>query len=391
LQEAAEKAKRQSLWTRDFILVSLANLGVFMGLHMLMPVIPVYAIELGGSETWAGFIAGGFTLSVVLIRPLAGNLLDRQGRKGVYLVGILLFLSCTLAYYWVPSLLTLFALRFLHGFGWGISSTGASTIATDIIPKSRMGEGMGFFGLTGTLSMAVAPALGLGLMSGYGFDTVFTVAVVFVVLAFLIALPIKCLQLEPNDRSVKTGIIEKAAITPGIIILFLTITYGSIVTFIALYGAQRQVENIGLFFSAYALSLLFSRPYFGRLADRKGYAAAVLPGILAVFVAILLLYLAHSLLVFLLAGFIYGIGFGGTQPALQAMAVRNVEPSRRGAANATFFLGFDFGIGFGSIAWGLLVDILGYEYIYLLALIPTLIALVLFLKASGKASLKALG
>jgi MFS family permease len=380
--------KQQPLWTRDFILISLANFCVFMGLHMLMPVIPVYTIELGGSETWAGFIAGGFTLSVVLIRPLVGNLLDRQGRKGVYLIGILFFLLCTLAYHWVPSILTLLALRFLHGFGWGTSSTGASTIATDIIPKARMGEGMGYFGLTGTLSMAIAPALGLGLMDGYGFNSVFTGAVFFALVAFFIALPINCMKIEPNARSVKSSIIEKAALTPGMIALFLTITYGSIITFIALYGAERQVENIGLFFSAYALSLLFCRPYFGRLADRKGYAAAVLPGILAVFLAIVILYLAHSLLAFMIAGFIYGIGFGGTQPALQAMAVRDVDPSRHGAANATFFLGFDFGIGIGSIAWGLLADIFGYQYIYLLALIPTFIALILFLKASRQVSQK---
>ena len=388
---ATEKAMEQPLWTRDFILVCLANLCIFMGLHTLMPVVPVYTVELAGSEAWAGIIAGGFTFSAVLIRPLTGNLLYRYGRKGVFLVGILLFFSCALAYLWVPSLLIFFVLRFLHGFGWGISSTGANTIATDIIPKSRMGEGMGFFGLTGTFSMAVAPALGLEIMADFGFDTAFTMAVVFGVVAFLVALPIKCMKLEPNGQDVKTSAIEKEALFPGLIMLFLTITYGSVLIFIALYAAERQVENIGLFFTAFALALLFSRPYFGRLTDRKGYEAAVLPGILAIFLAIFILYLAHSLLAFLLAGFIYGIGFGAAQPALQAMAVRNVDPSRRGAANATFLLCFDSGFGLGTIAWGFLVDIFGYEYIYLFALIPTLIALVLFLKASRKASWKVSG
>ena len=386
MQTVTDKVAREPLWTRDFVLISLANLFIFLGFQMLMPVIPVYATALGGSEAWAGVVAGSFTLSVVLMRPVADNLLDKQGRRGVYLIGLLIFLLCTVAYHWVPSILTLLALRFLHGFGWGTSSTASNTIASDIIPKSRMGEGMGYFGLTGTLAMAVAPALGLELMSGYGFNTVFTAATVFVVLAVLVALPINYLKPKSNSRGGKTAIIEKGALTPGIIMLFVTITYGSIVTFLALYAAHRQVENIGLFFTVYALSLLVCRPIFGRLADSKGYASAVLPGLLAVFAAMLILFFAHSLFAFLVAGFIYGIGFGGTQPALQAMAVRNIDPSRRGAANATFFLGFDIGIGIGSIVWGLIAEAMGYQYIYLFALIPTLIAFVLFLNAYRQVS-----
>ncbi len=368
----ARGERGQPLWTKDFILITLANLFIFLGFQMLMPVLPVYATKLGGTEAWAGLVIGIFTISTVIMRPFAGRLLDQKGRRGVYLSGLLLFMVCVLAYNWAPTVLVLLIIRFIHGFGWGASSTASSTIVTDIIPKPRLGEGMGYFGLTSTLAMAIAPALGLALMSRFGFSSVFYISAFSVIIAFLVATPIKFHKPDPSSSSNRKGagstsIFEKRAFLPAAIIFFVTMTYGSIVSFIALYAADKKIENIGLFFTVYALSLLISRPYFGKLSDRKGYSAAVLPGIIAVLITMLLLYFANSLSVFLVAGFIYGIGFGATQPVLQAMAVRNVPPERRGASNATFFVGFDLGIGVGSILWGIIAELVGYQTIYLLA------------------------
>lgn len=379
--------KGQPLWTKDFILITLANLFIFLGFQMLMPVLPVYATKLGGTEAMAGLVVGIFTLSTVLIRPIAGRFLDGQGRKGVYFIGLAIFIACVFAYIWAPTVLILLLIRFFHGFGWGSSSTASSTIATDIIPKPRLGEGMGYFGLTSTLAMAVSPALGLAIMSRFGFSQVFIISATSVIIAFLVATPIKFHKPTPGKEGSGTkSFFEKSAITPATIIFFVTMTYGAIVSFIALYAAEKGIENIGLFFTVYALSLMISRPYFGKLSDRKGYAAAVLPGIIAVLVTMFLLYFANSLGAFLVAGFIYGIGFGATQPVLQAMAVRNVPPQRRGSSNATFFVGFDLGIGVGSILWGIIAELVGFQTIYLLAMIPAVIGLLVFLKTSKKYS-----
>lgn len=280
-------------------------------------------------------------------------------------------------------------LRFIHGFGWGASSTASSTIASDVVPKSRLGEGMGYFGLTSTLAMAIAPALGLEILGGYGFNAVFYISAGVVLISIFIALLIKyhkpdVVPKSDSDgfpKSGKAGIFERSAILPAVVIFFITMTYGAIVSFIALYAGQKQVENIGLFFTVYAAALLISRPYFGRLTDRKGTPFAVLPGILCVIVSMSLIYFANSLMAFLIAGFIYGIGFGAVQPALQAMSVRKVDNTRRGAANATFFLGFDLGIGAGAILWGIIAEHLGYQLIYLLAIIPAVVGALIYIRS----------
>ncbi len=384
MASAHNTTQQKELWTRDFLLITLGNLFIFLGFQMLLPIMPVFALELGGTEAWAGMVTGIFTLASVIMRPITGRLLDRQGRKGVYLGGLLLFFLCMVAYHWVPGIVFLLLLRFIHGFGWGASSTASSTIATDIIPKARMGEGMGYFGLTGTLAMAVGPALSLGLAGRYGYNTVFTIATASVVIALVFALLIRYQEPEGRanpDLANKQSIFEKTALRPGVTIAFITMSYGGVVSFIALYAAQRQVENIGLFFTVYAIALMISRPVFGKLSDRKGYSFAILPGMIGVSGAMLLLFFAHTLAGFVVAGFIYGLGFGALQPALQAMAVRNVPPSRRGAANATFFLGFDLGIGVGAMLWGAVAELVGYQAIYLWALLPIGIAFVIYWKA----------
>ncbi len=381
--------KKEPLWTRDFILISIASLFITMGFQMLLPVLPVFSAELGGSDSWAGLVVGIFTISAVLMRPIAGRLLDKQGRRGVFILGLIVFLICVVAYNWTSTISVLLMLRFIHGFGWGASSTASSTIASDVVPKSRLGEGMGYFGLTSTLAMAIAPALGLEILGGYGFNAVFYISAGVVLISIFIALLIKyhkpdVVPKSDSDgfpKSGKAGIFERSAILPAVVIFFITMTYGAIVSFIALYAGQKQVENIGLFFTVYAAALLISRPYFGRLTDRKGTPFAVLPGILCVIVSMSLIYFANSLMAFLIAGFIYGIGFGAVQPALQAMSVRKVDNTRRGAANATFFLGFDLGIGAGAILWGIIAEHLGYQLIYLLAIIPAVVGALIYIRS----------
>ncbi len=350
--------------------------------------IACFSAELGGSDSWAGLVVGIFTISAVLMRPIAGRLLDKQGRRGVFILGLIVFLICVVAYNWTSTISVLLMLRFIHGFGWGASSTASSTIASDVVPKSRLGEGMGYFGLTSTLAMAIAPALGLEILGGYGFNAVFYISAGVVLISIFIALLIKyhkpdVVPKSDSDgfpKSGKAGIFERSAILPAVVIFFITMTYGAIVSFIALYAGQKQVENIGLFFTVYAAALLISRPYFGRLTDRKGTPFAVLPGILCVIVSMSLIYFANSLMAFLIAG-IYGIGFGAVQPALQAMSVRKVDNTRRGAANATFFLGFDLGIGAGAILWGIIAEHLGYQLIYLLAIIPAVVGALIYIRS----------
>ncbi len=385
LQRALKQGER--LWTRDFVIITVVTLFNFIGFQMLLPTLPVYASHLGGSDAAVGLVVGIFTISAVIIRPFTGHYLDLYGRRGILLAGLLIFTASILAYIWAPSLLILLVFRFIHGFGWGLSSTASSTVATDVIPKPRLGEGMGYYGLAGTLSMALAPALGLYIINSFSFNVLFLLSAGLVAVAIALALTINYHQPATAGATSGTGfnLVEKAALRPTIVIFFITMTYGAVVAFIALYAAQRGILNIGSFFTIYALTLALARPVCGLLADRIGFDFIVIPGIVLVAAAMFLLYFASGVTWFWLAAILYGAGFGAAQPVLQAMAVISVPPQRRGIANATFFTGFDLGIGLSSIMWGAVAGVTGYSVMYLLATLPAMAALASYLLLGRRA------
>ena len=172
---------------------------------------------------------------------------------------------------------------------------------------------------------------------------------------------------------------EKSAFAPAIVIFFITITYGSIVGFISIYASNLGIDNVGIYFAVYAVSLLISRPFFGKMVDKYGFDIVVLPGLIFLFVGLMVLVYANSLLMFSISGILYGIGFGATQSSLQTMSVINAPKENIGAANATFFNGFDGGIGVGSVLAGIIATSFGYSKMYMYLSNSIVIALVLYL------------
>ena len=369
---------QEKLWTRNFLLICLSNLATFMGFQMLMPTLPVYVDFLGGKESEIGLVIGFFTVSAVIIRPVAGKGVDTSGRKGIYLLGLLVFTLSCLLYNWTYTIALLLLVRFLHGFGWGTSSTAAGTVVADVIPKQRLGEGMGYYGLAGTIAMAVAPAAGLYLINEFSFPVLFYASTGLATLAFLLGSLIHYRKMPAARAETKGALFEKCAFRPSLVIFFVTMSYGSVVSFLALYAGEKGIANIGVFFTVYAVTLALTRPVSGMLLDRKGYDVVVYPGMVAIAAAMLLLSRAEYLGMFLLAGVFYGIGFGSVQPSMQALTVRNVAFHRRGAANGTFFSAFDLGIAVGALLWGAVSQAVGYSQMYLWTTLPVLTALILY-------------
>lgn len=377
-------SQSQPLWTKDFILISLANLAMFLGLQILLPALPVFVDYLGGEDFHVGLVIGIFTVSAMLVRPWAGFFLDTKGRRGILLGGLVIFIASAMAYNWSTGITLLLLIRFLHGLGWGACTTAAGTVAADIIPGPRMGEGMGYFGLATALSMAVAPAAGIYVINNFSFTHLFFTSAFLAFLAFMFSSGIHYRKVEQDPNAPKPVLYEKSAIRPSLVIFFVTTTFGSIVSFLVLYAMERGITNIGPFFTAFAVIMFISRPVSGILVDRKGYDIVVMPGLLLLAAAMLILAAADTLWKFLAAAIVYGLGFGSVQPSMQALTVRNIEPSRRGAANGTFFSSFDLGIGAGSVLWGLLSQAVGYAHMYAIASVSGILALSIYLISGRK-------
>ncbi|WP_077298200.1 MFS transporter [Virgibacillus pantothenticus] len=376
------ETKHEKIWTRDFILICLANFCIFLGFQMTLPTLPLFVKELGGSDQLIGVIVGIFTFSALIMRPYAGHALESKGRQFVYMFGLLIFVLSVGSFALVSSIALLLILRIVQGIGWGFSTTATGTIATDLIPPSRRGEGMGYFGLAGNLALALGPSLGLALVDQMRFSQFFLICASAGLAALILSSKIKYKKVEQSkDKTVtlKFDIFEKTAIQPSLLLFFVTFTFGGIATFLPLHAAEQEIAGIEGYFLMYAVFLLISRTFAGKIYDRRGHLYVFLPGTILIFGAMLLLAWLPSTVILLVAASLYGLGFGMIQPALQAWAVEKAPANRKGMANATFFSFFDLGVGMGAIIFGQIAFLFNYAVIYVTAAGSIFISMLLYL------------
>lgn len=370
---------KTKFWTKNFILIALVNFFMFFAFQLFPSALPPYLKSLGAPDSILGLLQGILTIATLIIRPFAGLALDRYGRKGIFIIGLIGMILSTAAYRFFPVIVIIFIIRFAHGMVWGIANTACSTVASDSIEKGRFAEGMSYFSLASSIAMAVAPAIALSL----GMQNNVLLALIFLVISLILIFFIKYQDLPDNQRTER----KKAApyvvesILPSVIMLLIMITFGSIMTFLALYGAEKSVKGVGLFFTVYAVSMLATRPFLGRLVDRRGFGAGIWPGVVLIPIALLILSVSGSLISFLICAILYGIGIGAAQASLQTMAIVKVPKDKIGAANATFFTGFDGGIGIGAVLAGLISAVTGYNGMFAIMAIFPILAGLLYLIA----------
>ncbi|WP_031405511.1 MFS transporter [Geobacillus vulcani] len=378
--------QKEKIWTKDFVLICLANFFVFLGFQMTLPTIPLFVEHLGGNDQLIGVVVGVFTFSALIVRPFAGHALETKGRRFVFLLGLLIFVISVGSYSLISSIFLLFLMRIVQGIGWGFSTTASGTVATDIIPASRRGEGMGYYGLSGNIALAFGPSLGLVLAAMISFSHLFAICAALGVASVLFAAAITYKKAEAvhGKGMNKWDLYEKSALTPSVLLFFLTVTFGGIASFLPLYTAQKQIGGLQLYFLLYALALMVTRTFAGQLYDRKGHRAVFLPGAGLILLAMLLLAWLPGEWALLLAAVLYGFGFGMVQPGLQAWSVERAPAHRKGMANATFFSFFDLGVGVGAMVFGQISHWFGYPSIYLAASGSVLLSMLVYLSVLHK-------
>jgi MFS family permease len=375
-----QTAVSEKIWSRDFVLILMSNFFIFLGFQMTLPTIPLFVEKLGGNDQLIGIVVGIFTFSALLLRPYAGHTLETRGRRFVYLTGLAIFVLSVGSFGFINSLIFLFVLRIIQGFGWGFSTTASGTIATDLIPAKRRGEGMGYFGLSGNIALAFGPTLGLALAGVISFKLLFLICALLGLAALVLSSRINYKQAEKQAVPLKRwDIYEKSALRPSFLLFFITVTFGGIASFLPIYSAQKGIGGIHWYFLLFAIALMISRTFAGRLYDQRGHQAVFLPGAVLILAAMFLLAWLPSSMIMYIAAILYGLGFGSVQPALQAWSVREAPANRRGMANATFFSFFDLGVGIGAIVFGQIAHLFGYSTIYLTSAGSVVISILLYI------------
>jgi MFS family permease len=345
------------IWNRDFSLLWVANFLMATSFYFLLPTVPPFSTDiLGANKGQVGYLIGIYTISALAIRPLAGYLLDVAGRRVTYLVGLALFALIMFTYGWAPSFAFLLIIRFVQGLGWGTLTTGGSTVAADLLPPERRGEGLGYYGLTMSLAMAFGPLLATQLLGDGQYTRIFLLAGAIATAALLMALLIHYPRVAPAGKKLSfDSFIDRKTLPISTINLLTMFGYGGIMSFITLFATERGLDS-GLFFLFYAAALSLSRPFAGRIQDKHGPNIILGTGLASLAAGFIVLSAAHSLPTLILASVLLGLGNGNVGPTLQAMALGLVAPERRGVASSTLFSATDLGIGLGSTVLGWVAD-----------------------------------
>ena len=392
---------KAALWTRNFILVSAINFQLVLTFYLLVVVIVGYAVaELDATTAQAGLISGLFIVGTLVGRLLVGKFLERFGRKTTLIVGLTGFLLFSGLYFIPFGVGMLLFVRFMHGFMMGMASTVLGTIIAQILPASRRGEGIGYYSMSSTLGTAIGPFLAIWMMLNVGYQSIFVVSTVIAVCCLVVAWLIQVPDLPKTNKAIETIVatkkpnwlsqfVEPNAVPISLIMLFASICYSGVLSFINFYAKEIDlVETASFFFLMYAIAILISRPFTGPLMDRKGENVIIYPAFIIMGIALILLSITHSSWMLLLCAGLLGLGYGNIQSVCQTIAVKSAPLERMGFATSTFFIFLDAGLGFGPYFIGMLLDYIGYAQLYLYSAFSAFSCILAYYLLHGRQSSK---
>lgn len=375
------------LYTPSFVALSMANF-CHVSSFAAFFLFPLIITAHGGNSRDIGIIMGAFACASALSRPWVSTMIDRIGRKKCYAFGCVIMTLMPLMHLFLGGPLHndypwLLLIRVIHGVGLAICFTSIMTFIVDIIPVSRLNEGVGIFGASGLCGMAIGPLVCEFVLKGYGETAFFLCASVFAFSAFLLQLPLReQFQPQPSDKASQCTfmslLLTRKQLTCGGIALTFGIGLAATGNFIAPFAEQRSLTLISVYYLAYSAAAVGIRFVAGRLADRVGEQQIIPWGIVFAVAAMFLVPLVHGNGLLLFVGCLFGLGHGLLFPSLNAMAIRNEPYAVRGKVMGIFTGAIDSGAFIGALILGIIGQAAGFTALFLAAGAFMLSGLVVF-------------
>lgn len=379
----------ERLFTPRFLVICAYNFTVFLSAFQLLPTAPFRLLDLGGSTFVAGLFVGLLTYASAASAPFTGALADRLGLRRTLIICSVAILIASIGYALTTRPLTMLVLVTVHGLFWSGLLTSAGAYAMSLVPASRRAEGIGYWGLSTVLAVAVAPTVGLAIYRhGWIWVCASCAALNFLMAIIAWRLPDhRSLAHAPAGRS-DAGLapgtawhdaIEWRVTLASITLFLLSFGYGGVMSFVAVFARDHGLSPPGLYFTLLALMMLVTRPISGPLADKLGPASVLVPCIVLASVGYGLLAMGETRPWLIASALFVGVGFGSAYPAHAAFVLKHVDPRRRAAALGGILAALDTGIGSGSMTMGWIIQRGGYQMAWSTAAAIALLAAPYFL------------
>lgn len=373
------------VYSPAFWAMALANLchtASFSAFFLL----PLYVLDHGGNQGDIGVVMGIFALASAASRPWVAEMIDRIGRKRSYTLGSVLMVASPFLYIFIQEPLGssypfFLLLRAIHGVGLAICFTAVFTFMADILPQDRLNEGIGMFGISGLIGIAIGPVVAEVTLKHFGFFGLFITAGILAAIALLIHQPLRESHSERDITQQTTffGLFKREKfIVVGLLALLFGFGLAGTGGFVAPLAEERGLGFVSIYFFCYSGGAIAVRLVGSRLADQLG-ENRVLPYSIVLYMAgLFLLPFTYSQTMLCVAGALSGVGHGLLFPLLNTMAVRDEPAAIRGKATGIFTGGLDTGIFAGSLTLGYIGDWFGLNALFVCAGLSMVTALLFF-------------
>lgn len=388
---------KDKLLSLSFCYILAANFLLFFAFYLLLPVLPFYLKEeFMAGKSMIGFILSCYTVACLCIRPFSGYLLDTFSRKPLYLLAYFVFTVIFGGYMLAGALALFIALRIVHGFAFGMVSVAGNTIVIDILPSSRRGEGLGYYGLANNIAMSFGPMTGLFMHGTCSYALIFSCSLISGSLGFIMASLVRTPYKQPVKReplSLDRFFLIKG-LPAGISLLLFSIPYGMTTSYVAMYAEEIGIQfSSGLYFTFMAVGLAVSRIFSGRQVDKGRITLVISLGMYLACASFFALSACEKLMqwnpaftsyLFLGIALFQGVAFGTMFPAFNTLFVNLAPNNQRGTATSTYLTSWDVGIGIGLMSGGAIAQAFrGFNHAYLFGACLTVISALYFVWKVG--------
>ena len=355
------------LWNGNYCKVMTANFTLFFAFYVLTPLLPLYLSEhFGATKDVIGLVLSGYTITALLFRPFSGYVVDTFPRKTVLMVSFGAFAIFFAGYLAASTLFLFMIVRTLHGGPFGALTVANSTVAIDVLPSSRRTEGIGYYGLSNNLAMALAPTIGIFIYRySHSFELLFWLALVVACAGWIVDSTVNLPEREAVRDKSKLSFDRFFLVRGwllGLNMVAFGFSFGVLSNYLAIYGKEVMgiTGGTGAYFMLCSVGLILSRLQ-GGMALRQGRVTHNAgEGMVISLIGYTLFILVPTWWGYYGSALLIGLGNGHMWPAFQNMTINVASNNQRGTANSTILISWDIGMGLGILVGGVIAEFMGY-------------------------------
>ncbi|AXI09279.1 MFS transporter [Oceanobacillus zhaokaii] len=378
------------LWTNQYLIIIVLSLVMFASFYMITAGFPIFVSTINDNPTIAGTMTTTLMLASLITRFFASVIIQKVNMKLLLIISLLYFLGTIGLTFVNDSIGFLIFIRALQGIGFSMLTILVFTISSNIVPKSRLGEGIVFFAMSTSVGTTMGPLIAISYLANYSFHSMMMLTLGLMSFSLVCSFFTKNTVTKENKQTTNNEpfykyMFDKRVLLPCILVAFNYMAIAGTVNFIGAFGKEINVGgSISQFFIAQGIAMVIIRAFSGKIFDRFGHRILIIPAAISGTLGLVLLGFSTSMWMVWVSGALFGIAFAIIHPIIQAWALTLVPSEKKATVNSMLLIFIDFGLAIGSVGLGFLANSVGYGMTFSYSATFMIIILILYLIGSKR-------